>query len=81
MAKPRFLSKCVGKNYLRRVFLHPPDHRQNVNEQMIGKAAPSVEELANYVACLDRRGEKSNDAITDCEKTKCVTQRFKAKDE
>ena len=70
MAKPRFLSKCVGKNYLRRVFLHPPDHRQNVNEQMIGKAAPYLEEHANYIASLDLRGEKNDDAIADCERAR-----------
>ena len=65
MAKPPLLSKRVGKNYQQRVFLHLPNHLQNVNEQVIGKAAPSLEEQTNHVACLNLRGEKNNDAIAD----------------
>ena len=55
--------------------------QQCVNEQMIGTAAPSLEEQTNYMACLDQRGEKKNDAIIDCRKTKCVKRKFKVKDE
>ena len=70
MAEPRLLSKRLGKNYLRRVFLHPPNYQQNVNEQMISKAEPSLKEQANYIACLDQRGEKNDDTIADCRKVK-----------
>ena len=70
MAKPHLLSKRIGENYLRRVFLHPPNHRQIANEQTIGKAAPTLKEQANYVACLDQIEQKNNDAISDCGKAK-----------
>ena len=77
MAVPCILLKHTGKN----VSEDPANCRQYVKEQVIGKAAPSFEEQTNYVACLDQRGEKNDDAITDCRKTKCMKQRFKAKDE
>ena len=37
---------------------------------MIGNAASSLEEQMIHVACLDQRGEKNNEAINDCGKTK-----------
>ena len=73
MAEPRLFSKCEGKKYLRRVFLHLPNNQQNVKEQTIGKAAPSLEEQAtNHIACLDLR-EKTMMQSLIAEKQEYVT--------
>ena len=59
MAKPRLFIQMRRKNYLRRVFLHPLNYRQNVNELMIGKAVQSLEEQANSTVARSERRKKT----------------------
>ena len=48
---------------------------------MIGKATPFLEKQESYVAGLDQREKKNDDAVADYRKTKCMKRKFKAKDE
>ena len=71
------LLKLIGKN----ISDDPMNYWQYVNKQTIGKIVPSLEEQTNYVACLNQRGEKNDDVIANCRKTKCIKRMRKAKDE